>query len=154
MSDGRGHSGDKDATLTPSDRQRQREQRARELEQLQQKQVVRMDGRPSVLHSHLSESPPTSSSGFLAHENPAARVSPALAPLAIPSGQPNPSLNLTEPTPQTARPTARKGQGTLDLEHAFGLLVQNEGARTDDPRVSSNFFLASHSSPGGQIIKP
>ncbi|KAL8292146.1 hypothetical protein RQP46_001612 [Phenoliferia psychrophenolica] len=138
MSDGRGGSGsqlDKDATLTPSDRQRQREQRARQLAQLQH-QAGMSDGRPNVLTSHLSESPPTASGGFLSHEP--SRASPALAPLAIPSGAPTPFLNLTEPTPATARPR-QKGQGTLDLENAFDFLVKNEESRADE-RQSPQFI--------------
>lgn len=72
--------------------------------------------------SHLSDSPPPSTSlelGPLPNEK-------TLFPLAIPSQQP--TLNLIQPTPSTARPR-KKGKGTLELERALDALVDRDDER-------------------------
>ncbi|KAK4698961.1 hypothetical protein P7C70_g7308, partial [Phenoliferia sp. Uapishka_3] len=130
MSDERGASGsqlDAGATLMPSDRQLQREHHKAEID-AQQSPRPYTESKLSAFAAHLSESPPKSDGGFMSHEH--SRASPQGLPLlSIPTTGPTPSLNLTEPTPNTARPTLRKGQGTLDLERAFGMLVKNEDDR-------------------------
>ncbi|BGP16981.1 hypothetical protein JCM10213_007427 [Rhodosporidiobolus nylandii] len=68
----------------------------------------------STFGGALSDSPPTSSVPFFGG-SPA----PVLAPLDIPSA---PALQLTGPTPETARPQDRpKGKGTLELERVLGM---------------------------------
>lgn len=148
MSDARGSEGGsavvKDAA--PGGEQLEREQQRRhELERVQQQQqaVFPSASRPTI-SSRLSDSPPKSTTGF--HPPPEGmRASPALSPLAIPSGPPTPSLNLTEPTPATARPRRRKGKGTLELERVFSTLVKGQeggglGANGD---VQVSFVLVS-----------
>ncbi|KAM0749109.1 hypothetical protein T439DRAFT_303863 [Meredithblackwellia eburnea MCA 4105] len=139
---------DKDETLKPSDRQKQREARQRELERLQQ-QAAQLEGRTTVFSTHLSESPPTSSGGFLSDQLQADVPRPvgqqALPPLAIPSGDQNPHLNLIEPTPYTAHPKRKKGKGTLELERALGELVASEDERDAEDERNVSCYLPSHS---------
>ncbi|GAA5891786.1 hypothetical protein JCM6882_006207 [Rhodosporidiobolus microsporus] len=76
----------------------------------------------------LADSPPSTSAPFFSTS-----PSTTLAPLEIPSG---PALQLTGPTPETAKPKDRpKGQGTLELERVLGMWAAKTPTTSSFPNL-------------------